>query len=301
MKIVAQNVRLIHNPTAGDEEHSKKQLVKLIESKGYLCNYSSSKSKVLDQIQTEEEIIAVAGGDGTIRKTILYLLNKKLKFKRPVAILPFGTANNIAGSFGIGANYASYISGWKKAPKRTLDVGCAQMNEKEHYFIESFGLGLFPKLMKEMDRIENPQEDPEKEMEFALAKLIELVSTMKAFACKADLGEKKIEGDFIMVEAMNIPRLGPQLAFAPHIDPSDGYLDLVMIADNQREDLIKYLKKIGLGKKAKFPFKSVQIKKASIKWQTPDVRLDDELLDLKKKSETTIYALPALFNIICNS
>lgn len=301
MKIVAQQVRLIHNPTAGDEEHSKKQLVKLIEAKGYACNYSSSKKKVLNKIETEEEIIAVAGGDGTIRKTVLYLLEKKLKFKRPLAILPFGTANNIAGSFGISSNYATYISGWKKAPKRTLDVGCVQLNKEEFYFIESFGLGLFPKLMKEMTRIENPQEDPAKEMEFALAKLTELVSTMKAFPCKASFGDKEIDGDFIMVEVMNIPRLGPQLMFAPQVDPSDGYLDLIMVADNQRKDLISYLKKIGSGKNAKFPFKTVQVKKASLKWETVDVRLDDELLDLKKKSETNIYALPALFNIICNS
>jgi diacylglycerol kinase (ATP) len=60
--------KLIHNPTAGDEEHSKKQLISIIEANGFECIYSTTKKKSWKNIEPEVDFIIAAGGDGTVRK-----------------------------------------------------------------------------------------------------------------------------------------------------------------------------------------------------------------------------------------
>lgn len=47
-----------------------------------------------------------------------------------------------------------------------------------------------------------------------------------------------------MVELMNIKFLGPNLKFAPGADPGDGFFDLVMISEEKRPELIRYLENL---------------------------------------------------------
>src|ERR1051325_5153423 len=97
-----KKVKLLHNPTAGDEEHSKKELVALIKSNGYDCKYSSTKDKDWAEFEEDLDFLIAAGGDGTIRKITKELLNrKKLEKILPIAPLPLGTANNIAKTLNI--------------------------------------------------------------------------------------------------------------------------------------------------------------------------------------------------------
>ncbi len=299
MKNATHEVRLIHNPTAGAAEHDKKQLISLINSYGFSCGYSSSKKKFLRAINPETEIIAVAGGDGTIRKTVLRLLDKKLKFKRPIAILPLGTANNIATSLGISADHNHYISSWKENKLKKLDVGYVSLGNDGLYFIESFGFGVFPALMKTMDKKESPaSNDPEDEIKLALNSLIKLISNYEPFHCKITCDEEVLEDEFLMVEVMNIPRLGPRLILAPEADPGDGLFAVVTVRSNQRENLIAYLSALEEGKKIDFPFPAISVAKLAVEWKTTDVHVDDEQLKLGKKGKAEIYMLRDLVEVI---
>ena len=69
-----QTVKLIHNPTAGDEEHNKEHLVAQIEKAGFECRYSSTKKSGWKEIEEDIDILAVAGGDGTVRKVVKNIL-----------------------------------------------------------------------------------------------------------------------------------------------------------------------------------------------------------------------------------
>ncbi len=85
-------INLLHNPTAGNEDHAKEELISLLEANGFKCCYSSIKEnwKKMDE---KVDFIVAAGGDGTTRKLTKQLLDRKLSEKTwPIALLPLGTA-----------------------------------------------------------------------------------------------------------------------------------------------------------------------------------------------------------------
>ncbi|MBL8706541.1 MAG: hypothetical protein JNM30_16940, partial [Rhodospirillales bacterium] len=63
----------------------------------------------------------------------------------------------------------------------------------------------------------------------------------RCFEATVTVDRKRFAGRFLLIEAMNLCQLGPNLALAPHADPGDGMLDVVMVRSNEREALRRYL------------------------------------------------------------
>ena len=300
MKIEQTKIQLIHNPTAGAEEHEAEHLLEMLKSSGYRCNYASSKKKILKKIATDVKYIAVAGGDGTVRKVILAMLDKKLKYKRPVAILPLGTANNIASSLKIEENLRLNAESWKKEKLQKLDIGVAKTRKDEEHFIESFGFGLFPALIKWMD--EQPRaesEEPEDEVKQAHNALLHLTKHYEPLKASLLYDGKEVNDEFIMIELLNISRLGPKLQLAK-ADPRDGMLELVAVRAKQRPILIKYFEDIVAGKTPVFPIKSIPINQIKIALETKDIHVDDELKESKLHT-WIVNVLPNMVDIVLTS
>ena len=109
-----KSVKLFHNPTAGEGDHSKETLIKQIERAGYDCSYYSTKKDGIEETTPgEADIVAAVGGDGTVRKLAAYLLERPLRKKSgPIGLLPAGTANNIARTLGIKGSNEEIINHW---------------------------------------------------------------------------------------------------------------------------------------------------------------------------------------------
>ena len=299
MKIAQKLVRLVYNPTAGEGEHSKDTLMALIKKKGYDCEYSSSKKKILKAIDPRTDLIAIAGGDGTIRKTIIRLLDKKLKYKRPLAILPYGTANNIATSLKIETNPAKNIASWSSAKLRPFDVGQVVGLEKPEFFIESFGFGLFPKLMSELKKIDTSDNSgPEDEFKLALAKLYELSHHYKPVKCRIDLDGKTIEEECLMVEVMNISSMGPKMKLNGNSDPGDGFFELIIVKASDRDKIVDYVQRKQHVENPAFPIKPIRIKQVVIKWAGEDVHMDDQVILPEEHRIFKISVLESLLQIM---
>jgi diacylglycerol kinase family enzyme len=302
MKNSRKLVRLVHNPTAGEGQYSKEEIVSLIESRGYECDYSSSKEKkALKDIQDETDFFIIAGGDGTVRKIVLKLLNKRLKDKRPIALLPFGTANNIAATLQLADSAEKNIDSWVHYHLKRFDVGQILGLKEPAFFFESFGFGLFPRLMKELKKIDTSGvKTAEDEFELALNTMHKLADNYQAVASTIKIGEKVFEGDFLLIEVMNISSLGPNLKLSEKADPGDGFFDVVMVAADQRALLCEYLSSKCVGKSVVFPFKSFQTKCLSISWEGKDVHIDDEVIRKYKGNAVDINILDSLLEFMTN-
>lgn len=93
-----------------------------------------------------KEAVICIGGDGTVAESIGYILNKNLSL--PLAIIPTGTANFIADSFGIIKDDLDFSFLLKKRIKK-VDVGVANYSNKEmFYFMLGVGLGFEEKFLK---------------------------------------------------------------------------------------------------------------------------------------------------------
>ena len=51
-----------------------------------------------------------------------------------------------------------------------------------------------------------------------------------------------LSGEYLLVEAMNIPLVGPNVPLAPGADCSDDLLDLVLVTERERSALQEYLR-----------------------------------------------------------
>lgn len=273
--------------------------MKLISNAGYTSSYSSSKKKILKAIDPETRLIAIAGGDGTIRKTVMKLLNKKLKYKRPIAILPYGTANNIAGSLGIGTNYQRYINNWKNGKNTLYDIGYVTNGKEEHYFLESFGLGLFPSLMLEMDS-EEPAEfaNTEEKIQAAVKKLSKITARFEPVDCEISYDGGLLQGKFLMVEVMNISRLGPKLELNPKANCGDGMFELIAVPAEKRYELLEYLTAVLAGNNVPFPIKPIACRSVQCTTEPTTIHVDDEFFTVDKRRSWSAVLLHNQIQVI---
>jgi diacylglycerol kinase family enzyme len=58
---------------------------------------------------------------------------------------------------------------------------------------------------------------------------------------KLKLDERDLSDEYVLVEAMNIRSIGPNLCLAPDADPGDGLLDVVLVSNDEREQLKRSL------------------------------------------------------------
>src|SRR5215510_9263533 len=115
-----KRVTLIHNPKAGDDNQpTAGQLQALINEAGYkVCYQSVQEDDWEEALHRSADIIAVAGGDGTVTKVAKRLIGENM----PIAVLPMGTANNISRSLGIaGQPVTRLIPSWGTARRLEFD------------------------------------------------------------------------------------------------------------------------------------------------------------------------------------
>ena len=278
--------KVLHNPKAGESEFSKKKLLAMIKSVGFDCSYSSTKSKDWDKIEpAEAELVILAGGDGTVRKVAGALLDKKL----PVGLIPLGTANNIARTLGITGKPLDIMQGWSESNIKKYDVGRIYGLRKADFFLESIGYGVFPRLMKAMAEKGNGlQEIPEKRLKLALETLHDIILTSKARYCKITVDGADHSGDFLLAEVMNSQSIGPNLDLAPFADPGDGVLEVILIAERQRQEFADYvLNKLHNVEQSPI-FNILKAKNLDIYWEGRLMHVDDEIFQLDKAKEIKI-------------
>ena len=278
---------LIHNPGAGDEAHSKETLVRLIEAAGYVCRYTSTDDKTWKDIPPQTDLIVIAGGDGTVKEVVAVLLKKAHPVKRlPVAILPCGTANNIAESLNIKGALIDIIRSWGSPQTTAIDVGeLFDIDQQPGFFIESFGYGLFPYLMMEMKK-QGKNDIPEKDqkMKAALQLMHTICHSYKPHYCELIIDGEDHSGEYLMAEVMNTRFIGPNLFLSPDGHPGDGTFEVVLIPGNDQEKFAAYINSKLNDAEVVFNFITIKAEDVHIKWKGRHVHVDDELITLKENT-----------------
>lgn len=296
-----RTVRLFHNPTAGEGEHTREDLIKKIEKAGYNCSYSSTKKDGIEEsLPADDDMIVIVGGDGTVRKLAAHLLERPLREKPgPIGLLPLGTANNIGRTLGLKHTPEEIIDRWSECNTRPFDIGRVTGLEKSPFLLEALGFGVFPKLIKEMKDRKVKSDDPETELREALERLHDIILNYKARECKIVLDKEAFSDKFLMVEIMNIQSLGPNLNLAPLADPGDGELDVILVPESQRDELAGYIeRRLRYGKDEPFLYKAHRARKVRVSWNGHLLHLDDELLKTEKSEELTIDVVQGVLEFL---
>lgn len=286
-----KTINLIHNPGAGDESHGKSTLLRLIEAAGYECRYCSTDSEAWKEVNPKADFIVIAGGDGTIKETITELLKSGNAAKRlPIAILPCGTANNIATSLNIKGEMIDIIRKWSYSETTAIDVGeIFFFEEKPNFFIESFGYGLFPYLMKEMTKTgKNKIGDKEEKIKTAQQLMHDISHSYKPHYCELIVDGEDHSGEFLMAEIMNTRFIGPNLFLSPHGHPGDGTFEVVLIPGEDQAKFAAYVDSKINDKEVAYSFVTIKAEDVKIKWKGTHVHADDQQITLKENAPVHI-------------
>ena len=272
-------VTLIHNPNAGVDQPSGDELISLARGAGYSVIYQSSAVAEWQRVFEEPtDLVAVAGGDGIVGEVAKRLVGRYL----PFTILPLGTANNVAATLGLTQRpLDQLIQGWAHARHQPFDVGVAKGGWGSSYFIEGLGLGAFTETMALLDARKNIDIAHYSEADQKINSVLRIMNirleSSAARHLKLALDDRDLSGDYVMLEAMNIRCVGPNLRLAPNADPGDGLLDLVLVADRHRDWINRYLSERTEGKESYPALPVFQGRHLRIECDELRVHIDDDV------------------------
>jgi diacylglycerol kinase (ATP) len=295
-----KKARLLHNPTAGDNDFSKKELIKLIEKQGFECEYASVKEDGWADFNEDTDFLIVAGGDGTVRRVAKALLKRRLLDKQyPVALLPHGTANNVACSLQIDGKAKEIVKTWHEHQLKPFDIGKVHGLPEDAFFLEAFGFGIFPRLMKVMSKKEEEIGDSvEEKLNAARLALCELVSDYEAKHCQVVIDGVEYDGNYLMVEIMNIRSIGPNLILAPDADPGDGCFNVVLVPESHRKKFQSFLQSEINGEFRDFGFQQIRAKHIKLICDCKELHVDDERIKLEEPVEINVEVMPSMLEFV---
>lgn len=230
------HVILIHNPEAGEGHPTPAELQSAIEAAGHEVRYASTKEPGWElALDRPADLVMTAGGDGTVAKLVPKLAGRGV----PLTVLPLGTANNIALSFGLPLDWRAIVANLPYGTRRRFDCGMVRGPWGACPFIESAGAGLVTHLIETADAepVEAALEaSPVPDRFDDIRRLCGfLLGSVEASDYTIEADGVDLSGRYLLVEAMNIRSIGPRLRLAPEADPGDGMLDLVLIDERARE------------------------------------------------------------------
>ncbi len=177
-------------------------------------------------VASKAERVVVAGGDGTIAAAVQVLAHTETA----LGIIPQGSANNFATALRLPQDLPSALRVIRDGTVREVDLG----KVGDRYFTEAAGVGLFA------DSLALYGHGSNKNVLRALYTMIKLVLSLKAqrLFITAD-GERKVERA-VMCTVSNSYRMAYALPVAPEAKVTDEELDVVIVGDLRRSELIPY-------------------------------------------------------------
>jgi diacylglycerol kinase family enzyme len=154
------------------------------------------------------------------------------------------------------------------------DLGKVTYGGESKTFLEAAGMGVFVELLFAMQdwpkKLEMEQAESRKEkFTHALEQLQAISRRYEAMAWELKVDDTVITDRCLLIEVTNMELLGPRLHLAPNADPSDGYLDLGLVREEDRANLCRWLERQSPGQKQPANLESRRCRRVAAR--APDV------------------------------
>jgi diacylglycerol kinase (ATP) len=221
MALSKKRVALIYNENAGDNGQSRSDIAELISRVGFSVS-CFSKREVEKALDAPADIVAVAGGDGTVAKVAA----RSRPNGCPIAVLPLGTANNIAKSLGVGRPAVELVASWHIEKHMAFYPITVAGPWGRCRIVEGIGLGAIEQAIAELPRKTG--------FGRARAKYAEAALGAAAEDLEIRIDSEALSGSFILFEATKFPYIGPNLRLAPGIDSVHRSFAVCSVGDGAR-------------------------------------------------------------------
>lgn len=236
------------------------------------------------------DCVVAAGGDGTVARAGRALAGSNI----PLAILPLGTANNIASSLGICGSPEETIAAWQHQRIVRIDVGVIQ-HDGEARFLESVGAGLVVAGIQAGQATLSKDNDPDWNVARARQLYVDAIQQLQPKHYDITVDGTSIAGEYLLVEVLNMQSVGPGVRLSAEVNAADGLLSVVVATVKERDTLATYLKAMHDDKPTNAGLKSWRASHVELKG-LDEFHVDDEVRPAQ--GAVTIGIKPASLAVI---
>lgn len=228
---------VIHNPEAGVGEWSAKRVERLLRAAGHTVQITSAKKKWRNLLREEPDAFVAAGGDGTVHDLIHALEGRNVA----IAILPTGTANNVAHALGFraGDDLALRVGRWE-VNEQQLQIPLLESGGETRSFLESVGFGAFATMIHTSDGVET--KSPAAIALLAIRKqLVKKLLAADPVRVVSRIDGTSVDGEYVLLECLNLPCYGPRLRLAAHESPAAAAVTVCGVRAEAREQAAQWI------------------------------------------------------------
>ena len=232
--------------------------------------------------------IAVAGGDGTIARVVQELAHGETI----LGILPQGTFNNFATALRLPMDLPSALHVLKDGEVQEVSLGKIETDEGHtRYFSESAGVGLFA------DALALYGEGSNKNFWRGFKAMARVVASFEARRLRLEVDGHVTAEKAVMCLVANTYRTAQAIPVAPTARLTDDELDVVIVGDLKRGELLKYYRAFRAQIHLKMP-KVTTVRGARIRLESHkhlNVHCDDSILG---NTPATITVQPRALKVL---
>lgn len=250
--MIARKVRVIINPRAGSGKAERRiadieralRRYRLSHELVRTLGPNDATRLVTEAIEDGIDVVAIVGGDGTLNEASRAFVDdagRPLERELPdLALIPAGTGGDLRKTFDLSESIDEAVRRIAQPTRRPLDLGVLRLQNHDgtssvHTFlnIASFGIsGITDRLVNEAPKWMGGK------IAFFLGALRASLSYRNApVRVKVD-GKTLVEGRIFVVALANGRYFGGGMKIAPHADPSDGKLEVVVLGDINRVEAV---------------------------------------------------------------
>jgi diacylglycerol kinase (ATP) len=302
-------IRVILNPAAGHgtgarllptieaalTRHALEYDLVLTEHPGHAIQLTAQ------AVQDGVEMIAAAGGDGTLNEVVNGLMRAKLAGDRlpTLGVLCAGRGNDFSGSIGIPEDIDQACELLKHGQSRLLDIGrvTGGIHPEGRYFINCVGVGF--DAVGTIEAAKLPRWGGFFSFLIAILKTIFLYN--HAPLATIEFNGQVIKQRSLMISMMNGRRLGGNFFMAPDSKPDDGLLDLCIAEQMSSFQILRLVPHFMHGTQASQ--KTIKTGRAAlIKIEALDgplpTQTDGEIISTEGRS-LLVELLPRQIQVVC--
>jgi len=241
--------------------------------------------------------VVAVGGDGTVNEVANGLLHAAGQDDTALGVISTGTGSDFARSVGISRHYVSACSSLTGSRRSLIDVGVVEYHSQgrtwQRFFVNGAGVGFDAATVAATERLP-------KYLGGTIPYLAGLLRTLFGYRNKPmimRLGNRIESGRNLSVVVANGGYFGGGMHVAPEASLNDSLLDVVVIGDIGKFELLKALPMVYKGTHLTHPKVSLE-KAARITIESSEpvlVQADGELLG---EGPASFWLMPAALNVL---
>jgi len=198
---------------------------------------SDAKEMARQAVASGVDVVAVFAGDGTTMQAAAAMVGTEV----PLALIPGGTGNVLAGNLRIPANPDRAAQILMTGRRRPIDLGKVVLSDGAHYFGVACGAGVDAQVMGATVAADKRRWG----IGAYWASTFRILSELRSTPCRITVDGEAFEFPAALVLIMNCGEMIPPIVrIRPEIAPDDGMLDFVAVTANSTWEGIRGLSRV---------------------------------------------------------